>query len=231
MQSEFWLNLALGLFVEVLSTLTALVVREKKGQSVVILGLGTMLALFVGFGMKESFIKSFSINEEPTPSLTTSTPIKELPAPSPSIFIPTEEPTPSPTSSAFTKESTPSSSVSDSSAPSDYITPEKFIEEYYGNRNYNATWLMLSDHFKRKYHDYDESGSNFNFSSYKTWWEKVEKVEILSQDLIDGNHSAVQVTVTLRYFYKEDDLAPDVRKHTLDLIANDSSWLIDDQKL
>lgn len=110
-----------------------------------------------------------------------------------------------------------------------YLTPQQFIEEYYGainNRDYNRAWSMLSDSFKQKYHCCASNG-DYQFSPYATWWDSIEEIEILRIERKSLNPGSATVTVTLRYHFVDGRTVDD--EHTLRLVADGASWLIDEQ--
>ncbi|NPV84865.1 MAG: hypothetical protein HPY45_02495 [Anaerolineae bacterium] len=87
--------------------------------------------------------------------------------------------------------------------PYEYPNPEQFVYEYYdalNKRDYEKAWSMLSIHFQR---NCCEVGGNDPFIVYKSWWSRVEKVEVLSAYLQEYNANPARLNVALRYTYKD----------------------------
>lgn len=97
-------------------------------------------------------------------------------------------------------------------------SPEQFVRDYLGtlnNRQYDLAYSMMSDNFQAS-QSYDE---------YVSYWDTVEKVEILLVSIKSQKTSQVLVYVEARYYYKADYVA---NGHTTyKLIKNGNSWLFD----
>lgn len=128
--------------------------------------------------------------------------------------------TPSPTISTLTPmpTSTPKIATSEPVLSSQSSSPEQFIRSYFNtlkNRNYESAWSMLSAKFQ----------SNHTYSEYSSWWETIDKVEILSMNVKSQNDSEAYVYVEAHYYYKSGDVT--TGHTTYKLIKNGSSWLFD----
>lgn len=106
---------------------------------------------------------------------------------------------------------------------SELQSPNLFIVNYFTQvthkepRQYEHTWSMLSSNFQRKH----------NFGSYKKWWNKVKKVEVLKAETLASDDQTASVKVKLRYLMKNGRIADET--HIFKLITETTSnrWLID----
>lgn len=98
------------------------------------------------------------------------------------------------------------------------ISPETFITNYFdtvNSRNYEASYSMLSDgiHGARTYNE------------YTSFWDTVDKVEILSITIKSQSTSEVIVYVETHYYYKNGAIT--TGHTTYRLIKNGASWILD----
>ena len=111
------------------------------------------------------------------------------------------------------------------------VEPAQFIQSYYmmiNNRQYDASWLMLSPRFKDKYHCCKADGSH-DLNSYLNWWNKIKTVEILRVETLEYNAETATLKAELRYSFKNKNrVIPDT--HTFKLIKDiNNTWLIEQQ--
>lgn len=97
-------------------------------------------------------------------------------------------------------------------------SPEQFIRDYFRllfARKYEITYAMLSSDFQ----------SNHTFASYTSFWDSVERVNILLIDVRSETSSYAYVYVEANYYYKNG--ATTTAHTTYKLIRNGDSWLFD----
>ena len=109
------------------------------------------------------------------------------------------------------------------------MNPEEFIRFYYdkiNKRNYQLTWSLLSDNFKRRNHCCKSDGS-FDAEPYKVYWDTIEKVDILSTQTIEWRNNDAIVQISLKYHKKSGSII--THTHTFNLVATSSKfgWQID----
>jgi len=83
---------------------------------------------------------------------------------------------------------------------SQYPNPEIIVREYYAAinaRKYDRAWGMLTPHFQQSC--CAKFGNN-PFVIYSSWWETIEKVEVLSAYLQSWDANPAPVHVALRYY-------------------------------
>ena len=106
------------------------------------------------------------------------------------------------------------------------ISAEQFIIQYYNeisNENYQTSWAMLSEHFKK---NYNSSG----FQPYVDWWNTVETAEVLSVNTKSQNTDAVTLFVEMKYYYKNGQIDTyDLMEFVI--VPFSDTWQIDDASL
>lgn len=110
-----------------------------------------------------------------------------------------------------------------------YGSPGDFMRTYYdliNQREYNTTFAMLSNNFKKRFHCCNPDGS-YQIEPYIDWWNKIDEVEVYSVKTTPRNGSTAQVTVRLIYHRADGSVVENA--HTYDLIFDPArdSWLID----
>jgi hypothetical protein len=73
------------------------------------------------------------------------------------------------------------------------VSPEKALIDYYAsvnNRNYEATWKLLSPQYQNK--------KSISYSDYTNWWNKVRTVKITRANLNNGNNQRAYVDAELQ---------------------------------
>jgi cytoskeletal protein RodZ len=103
-------------------------------------------------------------------------------------------------------------------------TAADFLAEYFtliNSRDYPATWAKLSDKYKTA-HNPDGYGPYVNF------WDTVDRVDVLTPDVVYQNTDRAKVSARLNFAYKNGKTGSQLV--TFELIPDDqgTSWLIDD---
>jgi len=110
---------------------------------------------------------------------------------------------------------TPSTIIPNSSNETE---SENIIKSYFeklNNRDYGAAWAMLSKQFQKSY----------TVSDYISYWETVEKTEIILIDV--KSYSSTQAIVYTEVLYTYKNGAVTTAHTTYKLIKSDSGWLFD----
>ena len=112
--------------------------------------------------------------------------------------------------------------VSSTSTPTNFapseLSPEAFITNYFdtvNSRNYEASYSMLSDGIH----------AALTYNDYTSFWDTVDKVEILSITIKSQSSSEVIVYVETHYFYKSGTIT--TGHTTYRLIKDGASWILD----
>jgi serine/threonine protein kinase, bacterial len=186
--------------------LVAWSVKDDKKKVLIILSAGTILSGIIGFS--PIILKGSSptqVELEPTIASTASryTQTASL------ITFPTS-----------TRQQNPSTTQSITKTPdtADKISPEMFVRNYFdaiNSRNYEASWSMLSSQFQ----------ANYTYNEYTSFWDTVDKVEILLITIKSQNASQVLIYVESHYYYKADYTT--TAHTTYKLVKNGNSWLFD----
>ena len=106
--------------------------------------------------------------------------------------------------------------------PSD---PKIFVRDYFNavwqDRNYDYLWTLSTPSFQA-------DASSGDYQDFVSWWESVDRVDILSVTVMsnDGHYASVDVHAT---FYLKDGRVLNNRNYSYDLIydSNRQSWLFD----
>lgn len=110
-----------------------------------------------------------------------------------------------------------STSTPTSSALSE-LSPEAFVTNYFetvNSKNYEVSYSMLSDGIHK----------SLSFNDYTSFWDTVEKVEILSITIESQSTSEVVVYVEAHYYYKSGAITTGHTKYRL--IKDGVSWILD----
>jgi hypothetical protein len=192
-----------GALIEFISLFLSLVFKENKKVSVVIFGIGTLVAGVIAF----------------SPLHSTDSPTTRDKSGSTTYFtgIITHTPSIIEIDTPDRQQSTPTTQhVSVTSTITNIISPEAFVSNYFvliNNRDYEASWSMLSSKFQ----------TNHPFNEYTSFWGTVDKIEILSITIKNEDASQVLIYVEARYIYKTNYTT--VAHTTYKLIKNGNSWL------
>jgi hypothetical protein len=111
-----------------------------------------------------------------------------------------------------------------------HVDPDQFIRDYFAgidNRDYERTWSMLSDKFKKKHNCCNPDGT-FQLQSYVDWWNTVKKTEILKVQEINLNNNSATIKVWIRFYYKDGRVIEDNFTYGLIPDPNSNSWKIDE---
>jgi serine/threonine protein kinase len=153
---------------------------------------------------------------------------------SPGLFIP-NAPTPTILSLATPTANTTgmiltlpaSSSATETSTP---IDPIIFVQKYFKSinaREYQQTWAQLSTNYKNKFDCCNPDGS-YKYQEYITWWNSIDKVEIIKIDNREQDANHALIYTLLKYYFKDKRIVDDQSFFHLILDGN-GNWLIDDQ--
>jgi hypothetical protein len=127
------------------------------------------------------------------------------------------------------QEITPSPIVTFTPWPGDsYPSPEKLIYSYYGllnNRDYDQAWSLLSEYFR---HNCCNEGLIQPYDNYKAWWEKVQRVEIVSGQVIQPNQNPLEIRIRLKYFLSDGGVAEDEYVYSIISDAQTNRLLINE---
>ena len=108
------------------------------------------------------------------------------------------------------QETTPPPMVTFTPWPRDrFPSAENLLFSYYGfinNRDYVQAWSMLSEYFHQ---NCCNEGLIQPFEIYKAWWEKVQRVEIVSGQVIQPDQNPLEIRIRLKYFLKDGGVAED----------------------
>jgi serine/threonine protein kinase len=169
----------------------------------------------------ESMLATGVVSMTPAPD-TPLTPTLPPPGGTPVSVIPT---IPSPTLPLPPSMSTPPPANLPGPTPAVYMfTPDQIIRVYYdaiNQRNYDLSWSILSDHFKKKY-------NSTGFGPYVAWWDTVAEMEILQLDIREQqDDSSAVIFVGLRYHYLDGRVVDDNYLFTLIAWPGQYGWQID----
>jgi len=111
------------------------------------------------------------------------------------------------------------------------LAPVESLRAYYdalNERQYARTWLQLAPQFKQT-HFCCESDGSFQFLRYRTWWERVARVEVLDARVQERQPQVVVVRATVRYVMHSGTVTQE--RHLFRLVADPTTrrWLIADQ--
>ena len=98
------------------------------------------------------------------------------------------------------------------------------VKDYYSILNrgeYSKTWGLLSPEFRRRY-------SENSFSSYKSWWNKVDRIAVGQTKLISQGENQAIVEVGLTYDLKDGRSIGDHKRFSLIFDNDTNNWVIDD---
>ena len=118
-----------------------------------------------------------------------------------------------------------SSYVSSGSSESSNSSSSMAIKDYYSMLNsqkYSTTWGLLSPEFKRRY-------SKNSFSSYETWWNKVDRIAVGQTKQVSQGENQAIVEVSLTYHLKDGRSIGDQKRFSLIFDNDTNNWLIDDK--
>jgi len=123
-------------------------------------------------------------------------------------------------------------SASDTSLPTEapVSPPERLVRDYFqaiNNREYEQSWQMLTPNFKDIRHCCDSEG-NYEFQPYVDWWDKFERVEIVSTSVEYQSSEEATVTTRLRY-HRVADASVTTAVSAFKLVWENDRWFIDDQ--
>ena len=124
-------------------------------------------------------------------------------------------------------QSTPSPDSRNQAIISNRITLEQFVSSYFkaiNNRNYQKTWGMLSDHFKRRQHCCNSDGS-YQKKPYIQWWKSVQKVKILNIDTLRLENNFAVVSAKLKFYFMDGRVVDDTINWELIPNSSGDSWL------
>lgn len=145
-----------------------------------------------------------------------------------SAASPTAAPTSSATSSQAGGASTPGSieTVPAPDAGGIENQVEQFMKSYYdavNRRDYQTSWMMLSDNFKATGRDRDD------FDMYVDWWNTFESVELLSvqAEVVNPQRKIINATVRLRYHSIQRGVIEEQYTYRVIFDENLARWLID----
>ncbi len=68
------------------------------------------------------------------------------------------------------------------------------------------SWSLLSEYFHQ---NCCNEGLIQPFENYKIWWEKVQRVEIVSGQIIQPDQNPLEIRIRLKYFLKDGGVAED----------------------
>jgi len=111
------------------------------------------------------------------------------------------------------------------------LAPVESLRAYYdalNARQYTHTWLQLALQFKQTHFCCEPDGS-FQFLRYRTWWERVARVEVLDARVQERQPQAVVVRATVRYVMHSGTVTKE--RHLFRLVEDPVTrrWLIADQ--
>lgn len=103
------------------------------------------------------------------------------------------------------------------------VSPEKALINYYAsvnNRNYEATWKLLSPQYRNK--------KSISYSDYTNWWNTVRTVKITRANLNNGNNERAYVDAELQYVMNNGEVTTESVRYLLIWKPDISNWVIED---
>ena len=103
------------------------------------------------------------------------------------------------------------------------VSSEKALIDYYAsvnNRNYEATWKLLSPQYRNK--------KSISYSDYTNWWNTVRTVKITRANLSSGNNERTYVDAELQYVMNSGELKTETVRYLMVWKSDISSWVIED---
>ena len=195
--------------------------------------LGTMIVAYFGYlGMKlqvETPIHATQTAEARQTAIVqlfTSTPVDNAQNPTPTFS----------TSDVFASAQTstadvslilqPSPSAIPSNTPSNNADPAQFIRDYFSllnDRRYEEAWSKLSSKYKEN--TVNNGGGGYN--EYVSFWNTVDKVEIILVEIRSQNNSEVYIYTEIKYYYKAGYTTVGHTNYKLIKDTSNKSWLVD----
>lgn len=118
------------------------------------------------------------------------------------------------------------------STPSVSISPDQAVKNYYqliNDRQYDRTWAMLSDSFKKKFNCCNPDGS-FKFDEYLMWWNSVGRVAVGRVEVLNLGENMATVYAELTYHMQNGKTIPDTEPRIqLTRDATSGIWLFYDK--
>jgi len=110
-----------------------------------------------------------------------------------------------------------------------YMKPDDFIRSYYqeiNDRNYGLTFSWLSSDFKDRNHCCNADGS-YKIEPYIEWWKTIERVDVISTEVVNWDDQTAQVNVKLCYYTING--VTDIDNNVIFLMLDEDSntWLIE----
>ena len=209
---KIWLSLMAFLLMIFLFAGSALFLKLKASRDetlsrpkLLTIGAETILA-----GLTESVLPTQTISLNLTQYLKTTEPLP--------LINPSQEFTPSPAVpfTPWPRERFPS--------------PEDLMFSYYdliNKRDYGQAWSLLSDYFRQ---NCCNEGLIQPFDNYKAWWEKIQRVEILSGMVIQPDQNPLEIRIKLKYFLSDGGVAEDEYIYAIISDAQTNRLLINEVK-